>query len=258
LRSGGGCQVDVPVEVAGWTPGRSFHQSGLHLDASDPTTWRVPPTSGVDRRTRKRDRTRNEILETARRLFALHGFAATSVARIADAADVAEGTVYNHFPRKEDLFFHGRCPWAQITEHLAANPERYTTGPELIGVVSDIVRDHLVRLAEPGGRTTLEDLTGNPGLALWELGLQQRAEAAISAHVSRHAARPVDAEADRCAALTIAEASTLVADRRRAVLDPAIDTSPVGGLGAAELLHGRLVQLHDLVVDQVDGPLASH
>ncbi|MCW2582776.1 MAG: transcriptional regulator, TetR family [Klenkia sp.] len=195
---------------------------------------------------------------TARQLFALHGFAATSVTRIAAAADVAAATVYNHFPHKEDLFFQDRCPWVQIADHLADNPERHRTGSELIGVVSDVVAAHLERLTEPGGRTTLEDLLGHPGLALWERGLQRRAQAAISAHISRHAARTVRPEADRCAALTIAEASTIIADRRRIVMDCASDPVPDDGLSARELLHGRLVELHDLVVNQVQGPLASH
>lgn len=39
------------------------------------------------------------------RLFAEHGFDAVTVPEIAEAADVAEKTVYNYFPHKAALFF---------------------------------------------------------------------------------------------------------------------------------------------------------
>src|SRR6266508_6452898 len=56
-------------------------------------------------RERKKQRTRERIAETAQRLFRERGFDAVSVAEIARAADVAEKTVFNYFPTKEDLFY---------------------------------------------------------------------------------------------------------------------------------------------------------
>jgi len=49
-------------------------------------------------------RTRARILEVANRLFLEHGYEAVTVAEIARAAGVSSVTVFNHFPRKEDLF----------------------------------------------------------------------------------------------------------------------------------------------------------
>jgi AcrR family transcriptional regulator len=58
-----------------------------------------------DRRTRKRLATRQGISDTATRLFLERGFDAVTIDDIAAAADVGRMTVFNHFPRKEDMFF---------------------------------------------------------------------------------------------------------------------------------------------------------
>ena len=56
-------------------------------------------------RERKKEATRRLIADTARGLFAERGFDAVTVAEVARAADVAEKTVFNYFPTKEDLFY---------------------------------------------------------------------------------------------------------------------------------------------------------
>jgi AcrR family transcriptional regulator len=56
-------------------------------------------------RERKKQHTRELIAETARGLFAERGFEHVTVAEIARAADVSQQTVFNYFPRKEDLVY---------------------------------------------------------------------------------------------------------------------------------------------------------
>jgi AcrR family transcriptional regulator len=58
-------------------------------------------------RERKKQQTRRLIADTARRLFAERSFEEVTVAEVARAADVAEATVFNYFPSKEDLFYSG-------------------------------------------------------------------------------------------------------------------------------------------------------
>jgi len=58
-----------------------------------------------DRRSRKRLATRQGISVAATHLFFERGFDHVTVDEIAEAADVGRMTVFNHFPRKEDMFF---------------------------------------------------------------------------------------------------------------------------------------------------------
>src|SRR5947208_785770 len=56
-------------------------------------------------RERKKQQTREQIADTARRLFVERGFDQVTVAEVAREADVSEKTVFNYFPTKEDLFY---------------------------------------------------------------------------------------------------------------------------------------------------------
>jgi AcrR family transcriptional regulator len=69
------------------------------------TLYRMPspglPSPGL--RERKKARTRQLIAETAARLFAERGYENVAVSDVAREAEVAEQTVYNYFPTKEQL-----------------------------------------------------------------------------------------------------------------------------------------------------------
>jgi AcrR family transcriptional regulator len=74
-------------------------------------------------RERKKRRMREQIADTARRLFAERGFDAVTVAEVARAADVSEGTVFNYFPTKEDLFYAGmQAFWSELVEVVRRRP----------------------------------------------------------------------------------------------------------------------------------------
>ena len=56
-------------------------------------------------RERKKQETRLQIADAARRLFLERGFEAATMTDIAEAAGVSPATVFNYFPTKEDLFY---------------------------------------------------------------------------------------------------------------------------------------------------------
>jgi len=60
--------------------------------------------TGTGLRERKKQATRRHIAEVAKTLFTARGVDDVTVAEVAEAADVSKMTVFNYFPRKEDLF----------------------------------------------------------------------------------------------------------------------------------------------------------
>src|SRR4029079_10464087 len=56
-------------------------------------------------REERRERTREDLVQAAGRLFTANGFHATTVDAIAAEAGYTKGAVYSNFTSKEDLFF---------------------------------------------------------------------------------------------------------------------------------------------------------
>src|SRR5712692_5916091 len=74
-----------------------------------------PPAGG--RRARQKESTKSRIVAAALVLFRSKGFEATTTKAIARKARVAEGTVFNYFPTKEDIALHF---FEQEVEHAMA------------------------------------------------------------------------------------------------------------------------------------------
>jgi AcrR family transcriptional regulator len=65
-----------------------------------------PQTSGrLERRARRRDRSRGEILDAARRVLLKKGIAATTLEAVAREAGLSKAALYYYFPSKDALFF---------------------------------------------------------------------------------------------------------------------------------------------------------
>jgi AcrR family transcriptional regulator len=75
----------------------------------------------LTRRERKKEETKERIFKAALKLFKAQGFAATTIDDIAAKADVAKGTFFNYFPRKEAVLGYVPEMWiVEAEEHAAA------------------------------------------------------------------------------------------------------------------------------------------
>jgi AcrR family transcriptional regulator len=133
------------------------------------------------RRERKKQQTRQALEEAASALFAERGFDAVTVAEIADAADVAVGTVFNYFGSKEELFFDRLD--GMVAELTAAVRDR----PDGTGVAAAFRGWHEAELAfllhPKGVRRSVRffrTIAASKSLQAAEFGIHQRLEDALA------------------------------------------------------------------------------
>jgi AcrR family transcriptional regulator len=149
-------------------------------------------------RERKKEQTRQLIADTARRLFAERGFEAVTVAEVARAAGVAEKTVFNYFPTKEELFYSRLEAFEE--ELLAAVRER-APGVSILAAVRGflIARRGVLAMQGPCGdeqateqlRTVTRVITESPALLARERQVfAQYAEALAALIGEETGARP--------------------------------------------------------------------
>jgi AcrR family transcriptional regulator len=89
------------------------------------------------RREANKQATRAGLRQAAQRLFAEHGFEATTVAQIADAAGVGERTFYRYFDSKEELLAERAITWiGQLGDAIRARPAAETPYQAVAGAMS--------------------------------------------------------------------------------------------------------------------------
>jgi AcrR family transcriptional regulator len=76
------------------------------------------PVKGISARATQAERTRQQILETAQRLFTEHGYDATSLQMIADEMGLTKAAVYYHFRAKTDILHAAMQPGIQRLKAL--------------------------------------------------------------------------------------------------------------------------------------------
>ena len=142
-------------------------------------------------RERKKQRTREQIVDAAFALFRERGFQATTVADIAAAADIAPRTFFAYFPSKEAVVFHD---FDAMFESLRARIEDRPADETAI----DALRSWLEQ-AMPAMHAENEDealrkrmCMDEPALAARQQHLLSKLEEILRAGVARDLGEPVD------------------------------------------------------------------
>jgi AcrR family transcriptional regulator len=87
-------------------------------------------------RERKKQRTRETISRVALELFVKRGYHATTLAEIAEAADVSTRTIFAYYPSKEDILF---CEFPALLDAVAAALRERPAGKDALGTVRDFI-----------------------------------------------------------------------------------------------------------------------
>jgi AcrR family transcriptional regulator len=96
------------------------------------------PSPGL--RERKKQKTRDTIIKVALELFAERGYEQTTIAEIADAAEVSPRTIFAYFPTKEDIVF---CQMPEAQERLAQALRERPDGATALDALRDYIAGSL-------------------------------------------------------------------------------------------------------------------
>ena len=138
----------------------------------------------VGLRERKKQRTREAIVEAALRLFEERGFDQTTIADIAEAADIAPRTFFGYFPSKEDVVF---ADFQDVFDGLAA---RLSDRPEQETAI-DAIREWIAGLleemdpADDRERCRKRVIGDSPALADHNRALMGRIEELLAENIAR-------------------------------------------------------------------------
>jgi AcrR family transcriptional regulator len=91
-------------------------------------------------RERKKQKTRETIIGVALELFAERGYEHTTIAEIADAAEIAPRTIFAYFPSKEDILF---SDLPQLQERLAQALRDRSDGQTTLDVLRGLILESL-------------------------------------------------------------------------------------------------------------------
>src|SRR6516165_1490874 len=120
----------------------------------------TPPTK-LGLRERKKQQTRDMIARAALRMFAERGYDETTLADIAEAADVAPRTIFAYFGSKEDILL---CEEETFLDDLKRRLEERPAGTTTV----DAIRAFLsgMKQADEDAKLRKRIITANPALQM--------------------------------------------------------------------------------------------
>jgi AcrR family transcriptional regulator len=92
---------------------------------------------------RRRERTRQQLLDAARELFAEQGIGETRIGQITERADVGAGSFYNHFSDKDEIV---EAVFSEMTQEQGGLVDELTADIDDPAAVVAVAHRHFVRL----------------------------------------------------------------------------------------------------------------
>jgi AcrR family transcriptional regulator len=162
-------------------------------------------------RERKKQQTRETIARVALQLFAERGYEHTTLADIADAADVSKRTIFAYFQSKEDILF---CDEPSMVERFREKLEQRPSGVTTV----DAIRDFLAAssVADEEARLRKKIISSNEALRLSQRARSASLEQVLADSIAKDLdAGPGDV-IPRLVAASMTAAFTTVRDRLEA------------------------------------------
>jgi AcrR family transcriptional regulator len=138
-------------------------------------------------RERKKQRTRETIIRVALELFAERGYHATTLAEVAEAADISPRTIFGYFVSKEDILFaEDPAYYERLEEKLRQRPPGTTT--------FDAFRDFLLELLPPDpiARIRARVVNSDEALRARRRAHAGRSEQLLTESIAKDLATPAD------------------------------------------------------------------
>ncbi|HUA03159.1 MAG TPA: TetR family transcriptional regulator [Solirubrobacteraceae bacterium] len=159
-------------------------------------------------RERKKQQTRETIARAALRLFAERGYDETTLAEIAEAADVAPRTIFAYFDSKEDILLCEEVGFlTKFKRILDDRPEGTTT--------VDAIREFMSGFEQPDEEAKLRKqiISANPALQIKMRGRHAEIEPMLAQSIAKDLGTGPDDIRSLLIAASITAAFTSVSDR---------------------------------------------
>lgn len=190
------------------------YASPMSEEVADAAATKAVGSSSEERpglRERKKQRTRETIASVALELFDRQGFRATTIAQIAEAADVSPRTVSAYYPAKEDLLFpHRREAFDRLRERLLNRAEGEFAADALRAWIVDNFAEIEDKRGHEAERARRRVIDADESLRAWERGAMEEGEALLAAAIAQDlGVTPDDVAAQLAAAATMGALTTL-------------------------------------------------
>jgi len=189
-------------------------------------------------RERKKQQTRETIARVALELFAERGYDETTLAEIAEAADVSPRTIFSYFDSKEEILF---CEESHSVEEVKAALEQRPEGTTTVDALRKLIS--AMPPQDDDAKLRKQVITSSPALQLKMRARVAEMEPVLAASF----ATDLGSEPDDIRALLIAASATAAFS----AISDRLEAEAAGG----EISHERAMAVIDEILEFLHGGL---